>query len=521
MRGGTCCSLLMFGLLALMAGARRAEAVNPETLLMPGKLSAAHQKYEEDCSKCHAHGDFARQTRLCLDCHKEIAADIATRKDFHGRIAGIGQSQCRACHSEHLGRAGDIVKLSTPQLNHDLTEFPLTGGHAFLVCGNCHVAGKPYRKTGTACIDCHQKQEPHEGRLGRDCASCHDSSGWRGIHFDHAQTHYPLQDKHVEVPCVGCHFGNRYKETPQQCISCHAPNDVHRGERGVKCADCHSPAGWKSKKFDHAAETGFALLGAHARLDCQDCHRSGNIHDKVPKTCFGCHAGQDAHALRFGKDCDKCHENESWQRASFDHTRDAHWPLTGKHEKLDCHSCHTAPISEQKLPHDCASCHRASDVHETKLGTRCDDCHTTRGWRSEVQFDHDLTDYPLLGLHVAVPCEQCHATRKYRDVESKCIACHKKDDVHKGALGPECTQCHSPNGWQMWHFDHGQETGFALTGAHGKLTCAACHKQPADEVKLNQNCLSCHEQDDVHLGQYGRQCQRCHSTLTFKGAKLH
>jgi hypothetical protein len=24
----------------------------------------------------------------------------------------------------------------------------------------------------------------------------------------------------------------------------------------------------------------------------------------------------------------------------------------------------------------------------------------------------------------------------------------------------------------------------------------------------------------VHLGQYGRQCQRCHTTISFKGARL-
>ena len=521
MRGGTCHSLLALALFVLTLGMQRAEALNPETLLMPGKLSTAHQKYEQDCSKCHAHGDFARQTRLCLDCHEDIAKDIATAKNFHGRIAGISQSQCRACHSEHLGRAGDIVKLSAPQFNHELTEFPLTGIHSTVACGNCHTAGRAYRKTGAGCIDCHQKEEPHEGRLGRDCASCHDTTRWRELHFDHSKTHYPLQDKHAEVPCAGCHFGNRYKGTPQQCVSCHAPNDVHRGERGSKCADCHSPAGWKSKKFDHAQETGFALLGSHAHLDCQDCHRSGNLHDKVPKTCFGCHQGQDAHAGRFDKDCSQCHGNAAWKPTDFEHSRDGHWPLIGKHEKLDCHSCHTAEVAKQKLPHDCVSCHRASDVHATKLGTRCEECHTPKGWRSEVEFDHDLTDFPLLGLHVAVPCEQCHATRKYRDVGRDCIACHKKDDAHKGSLGTECAKCHSPNGWQLWQFDHGKETGFALTGAHGKLTCADCHKQPAGEVKLNQNCLSCHEQDDVHLGQYGRQCQRCHSTLTFKGARLH
>jgi hypothetical protein len=27
-------------------------------------------------------------------------------------------------------------------------------------------------------------------------------------------------------------------------------------------------------------------------------------------------------------------------------------------------------------------------------------------------------------------------------------------------------------------------------------------------------------QDDVHLGQFGRQCQRCHGIATFKGARL-
>jgi hypothetical protein len=39
-------------------------------------------------------------------------------------------------------------------------------------------------------------------------------------------------------------------------------------------------------------------------------------------------------------------------------------------------------------------------------------------------------------------------------------------------------------------------------------------------VKLKQDCLSCHEKDDVHLGQYGRQCDRCHTTTTWKGARV-
>jgi len=31
-----------------------------------------------------------------------------------------------------------------------------------------------------------------------------------------------------------------------------------------------------------------------------DCHRTGNLKDKLPRECFGCHQAQDAHALRLG-----------------------------------------------------------------------------------------------------------------------------------------------------------------------------------------------------------------------------
>ena len=520
MEARRCRVFVLLSLLACLLPAQRTQAVNPETLLMPGKLSTAHQKYEEQCSQCHDRNDRNRQTRLCLDCHKEIAADIGAKHGLHGRLTGIATSQCRACHSEHLGRDGDIVKLSPDQFNHDGTDFPLRGTHASVGCSACHTAGQAYRKASRECVSCHKMDEPHEGKLGRDCASCHEATIWRRIAYDHDKTSFPLKDKHVEVPCAGCHFGNRYKDTPKECNSCHAPDDVHHGERGPKCASCHATTGWKTAKFDHAKETGFALEGIHARIDCQDCHRSGNLQDKLPRKCVGCHQGQDAHAGRFGADCAQCHGNEKWQPSTFDHSRATHWPLVGLHEKVECHTCHTAPLSSQKLRTDCASCHRADDVHAGKLGMQCEQCHSPEGWRSNISFDHDLTSFPLLGLHVAVPCEQCHVTRRYRDVGHDCIACHGRDDIHKGSLGKECAKCHSPNGWRIWEFDHGKETGFALSGAHAKLTCGGCHKQPADEVKLNPTCLSCHEQDDVHLGQYGRQCQRCHSTITFKGARL-
>jgi hypothetical protein len=499
---------------------RSAEAVNPETLLMPGKLTSAHAKYEESCANCHDKSDRGRQPQLCLSCHKEVAADISVKKGFHGKLAGASTStQCRACHSEHLGRDADIVKFSRDQFDHERTDFPLHGAHAAVTCDSCHAAGKKYTAAPSDCYTCHRTREPHEGRLGRDCASCHDSIAWSRINFDHDKTAFPLRDKHKDVACFSCHFGNRYKSTPQQCVSCHAPDDVHRGERGPKCADCHSTAGWKTAKFDHLKETGFALEGIHARLDCADCHRSGRLKDPLPKTCEGCHKGVDAHAGRFGEKCETCHGKEKWLPAVFDHTRDTKWPLEGRHEKVDCHACHTGVLATQHIGTDCAACHRARDVHSGKLGTDCAQCHTPAGWRVNVAFDHDLTAFPLVGLHVAVPCEQCHVTRAYKGAAKACIDCHRTDDAHNGSLGNQCARCHSANGWRIWEFDHGKETHFALTGAHSKVTCAGCHKQPADQVKLDTACAYCHTQDDVHLGQYGRQCSRCHTTLTFKGAR--
>jgi len=513
------CTALLVTLLCLF-GVGTADATNPETLLMPGKLTNAHAKLEEDCKNCHDRSDRGRQPQLCLACHKPVAADIDARRGFHGRLLGTANRlQCHACHSEHLGRDADIVKLSREQFDHSRTDFPLRGMHASLPCQSCHVNGKPFREAKAECNACHHKQEPHEGKLGTDCARCHDARGWSPATFDHDKTAFPLKNKHQDVACFSCHFGNRYKGTPQQCNACHAPDDVHRGERGPKCADCHTTAGWKTTKFDHAKETGFALDGVHGRIDCADCHRSGNLHDKLPRDCNGCHRGQDAHAGRFGQKCGACHGNEAWLPTTFDHTRDTKWPLEGRHEKVDCHACHTAVVATQKLDTGCVSCHRASDVHAGKLGADCASCHTPSGWRSDIVFDHDLTNFPLVGLHVAVPCEQCHVTRAYKDAQTGCNACHRTDDVHKGALGAECARCHSPNGWRIWEFDHGKETHFALTGAHSKLTCASCHKQPADQVKLDSSCGWCHTQDDIHLGQYGRQCQRCHSTVTFKGAR--
>lgn len=509
---------ILLAVSSVSPGAVRAAEI--EKLLMPGKVSAAHAKTEAECSACHDRIHRERQNELCSACHKPVATDIARRVGFHGRAA-VGK-QCSSCHSEHLGRDGDIVRINRVGFDHARTDFRLTGGHVDAACESCHKPGRKFRDASSQCVDCHAKDEPHAGKLGRKCADCHVTESWRTAKFDHGKTRFPLKGLHVGVDCDACHIDNRYKDTPMQCVACHAPDDVHRGGRGPKCESCHTVEGWKKNRFDHERETGFALLGTHSRLQCQDCHRKPDFKDKPPQTCSGCHAADDSHAGRFGTDCADCHGNERWKPVDYDHARRAHYALEGKHADVACHACHTAVVVKNAPQRRrCVACHKLDDPHAGKLGDSCETCHNPGGWQQQVRFDHDLTRFPLVGMHATVPCENCHRTRDFAAAPHECIACHRSDDQHQGSLGERCHDCHNPNSWALWDFDHGKATRFTLDGAHAKLACGDCHREPPDKVKPAMECIACHQADDVHFGRFGRQCARCHETTSFRRVRRH
>ncbi len=504
----------------MLMAASGAFAASVETLLMPGKVARAHEKLEQTCSNCHDRSNVHTQTSLCLDCHKEIASDIRLHHGYHGRMKNAGLGECSACHTEHKGRNADIVQLDRAQFDHRLTDFALDGAHTALACEACHKKGSDWRKVPATCADCHKADDVHRGQFTQGCGECHTSVSWAGGKFDHDKTDFKLTGAHLAVACNACHVGGHYKQTPKSCVGCHATDDEHRGSRGDDCAKCHVTAKWKTAKYDHLKETGFALLGAHDRITCEACHSGGDFKKKIPKDCNGCHQADDAHATRFGAKCGDCHDNDHWPIKTYDHAGRHKFPLVGAHAKIDCYACHTGNAATQKLPKDCAGCHRSEDPHGGKLKGGCDSCHGQQSWRADIIFDHDTTQFPLLGLHRIVSCAQCHATFAFNTAPLKCVECHSRDDVHKGGLGKKCESCHSPNGWQLWVFDHAKQTHFPLLGAHRKLQCADCHHEPPGSVKTSSQCGSCHRKDDRHLGQYGEQCDRCHTVDSWKGARM-
>lgn len=65
--------------------------------------------------------------------------------------------------------------------------------------------------------------------------------------------------------------------------------------------------------------------------------------------------------------------------------------------------------------------------------------------KKDPTFDHNKTRFPLTGKHKRVTCENCHKTT-LKDTPRDCIACHKKDDVHRGRR-PKCENCHVTTDW--------------------------------------------------------------------------
>jgi hypothetical protein len=499
-----------------------AVAATVEDVLEPGKVIKGHEKAEEDCQNCHERFHKGAQDSRCLKCHDDVSADVRAKRMYHGRMK---PQPCAVCHADHKGRDANIMPLDEHTFNHDDTDFPLKHAHAQakVKCEDCHQSKDPlakvkYRQTQTNCLACHKKDDKHKGQFGAKCESCHNDNLWKEITFDHDRdTKYPLKGKHATTKCEDCHTGNLYtQKTPNDCFSCHKKDDKHKGSEGEHCEKCHGERDWKDTKteFDHD-KTRFPLRGKHAKIKCDDCHKSLNFKE-APRDCLSCHKKDDKHKGQFGPKCETCHNDRVWKEITFDHDRDTKYPLRGKHNKVKCEDCHTGNLYTQKTPTDCFSCHKKDDdkAHKGTLGKKCEACHVERDWKeTQSLFDHDKTRFPLHGKHVTTKCEDCHKSKVYNEAPRDCNGCHQKDDMdkgHKGRYGPKCETCHTEKEWKEIKFDHNRDTKYALRGKHIPVKCDDCHKGDLYRDHVKQDCIFCHKKDDKHEGQEGERCERCH-----------
>lgn len=211
--------------------------------------------------------------------------------------------------------------------------------------------------------------------------------------------------------------------------------------------------------------------------------------------------------------------------------------LTEAHAKYedDCKQCHVR-FDRNAQDGLCLSCHEKVDgdmrsrsgLHGLRMpSTRqaCRSCHTEHKGRAAriaefdtQRFDHTATDFALRGEHLKTECRQCHMpAHKYRDAAHDCLSCHRKDDTHKGSLGPQCANCHTEVNWKQAKFDHGK-TRFALSGKHVDAPCADCHKDK-NYKETPRACVACHRRVDEqkgHKGQFGEKCESCHGSTSWR-----
>lgn len=469
-------------------------------------LKGKHAEPKVKCADCHKPGKKYRDApSYCNECH---------RKDDKHK-GGLG-TDCAKCHVEKDWK--------TTAFDHDKTKFKLLGKHVDVKCAKCHADNK-FKDTPMQCNACHRKDDRHKGKLGPKCDSCHNEKSWKEILFDHdTKTRYPLLGKHREVKCDKCHIDNKFKDTPKVCSACHRKEDdkAHKGKFGQKCETCHVEREWKEIIFNHDTQTRYPLLGKHKDAKCASCHKGDLYKDKLQSQCNSCHQKDDKHKGSFGPKCESCHTEKGWKEIAFDHDKQTRYPLLGKHKDAKCVSCHKGDLYKDKLPSNCYSCHERDDKHKGQEGKKCESCHKERSWK-ETGFSHNtMSSFLLLGRHLLVECKKCHAAATFKDAKSDCWSCHVKDDVHKRRFGTACQTCHNTRNWKAWDFDH-NKTRFRLDGPHSKIAsdCYACHKRTMDsKVLLSAACGGCHERDDVHNGDFGDRCERCHTGNDWKQLRI-
>jgi hypothetical protein len=498
---------------AVWAGPVSADTV--ESVLMPGPLIEGHADLGGDCKNCHVRFNKSAQSGLCLDCHKKVAADVRQAHGYHGRLDK--DKECRECHTDHKGRTVNIAPLEEKQFDHELTDFPLQGGHRppKAACRDCHKPKTKFRDAPGTCIDCHKKDDKHKGSLGKACADCHTTSDWKTARFDHSKTKFPLTGRHVDVPCKDCHAGNKFKDTPRVCIACHRKDDKHKSHFGEKCESCHTDKNWKTLTFDHDRDTKYPLRGKHLLTKCTACHTGFLYKEKTATTCVACHTKDDKHKTRFGDKCQSCHVEKDWKVITFNHDRDTKYVLRDKHQEAKCTACHTGFLYKEKTATTCVACHTKDDKHKTRFGDKCQSCHVEKDWKV-ITFNHDRdTKYALRGKHAAAACTGCHSGFIYREkLQQACIACHAKDDKHKGQEGKRCDSCHNETDWKKTRFDH-DLTRFPLLGKHAGVACKKCHASVTFK-DADSKCGSCHNKEDKHKRALGPNCGLCHNARDWK-----
>ncbi len=530
---------------------------------------------EQECKQCHEEkseysiealaGESPPVERTCEACHEHRHTEAFLKKSA-ALASGLGliemaDVECLACHDpEHkdFAAAGE----SWPVELHAASGMALLEPHAETDCVECHfrIPDAPdaqadwlRRFPGRQAFDCEVcHTDPHEGQFARAnpapdaCLECHSETRFVPATYGfeaHAESEFPLHDKHRAVACFACHevpegrleSARQWDSVSSVCADCHG--DAHAGafdklagleEFGGRegCARCHSPKGFAEilqDEFDHGACTDFALAGAHGQAQCEVCHLPTEASDEFGrffgrievqwgsawqknKPCVLCHAdphdgafdGTDLPPIENGQsDCARCHTENDWQELrteKFDHRYWTDYDLPDGHDRAQCEACHLPTASADLFGRTFG---RIEAIHGT-ADPGCQACHA----------DPHFGIFDVEGL----PRET--------EAGATCARCHTLDSFAKLLVGP-------PE-----RFDHDFWTSSNTASEHGEQGCDDCHppiikgqglgilvqglgrRGRARAAVPGRTCAACH--GDEHRSQFQRPeteaCDACHAS---------
>lgn len=167
----------------------------------------------------------------------------------------------------------------------------------------------------------------------------------------------------------------------------------------------------------------------------------------------------------------------------------------------------------------------AQSPHGKDFSNDCGDCHTTEGWKvgGRSSFNHDTTDFALVGQHKLLDCKNCHKTLVFSQTKKECAACHT--DIHNQTLGFECERCHTSKTWIVENITEvHQLSRFPLVGPHVTADCYDCHPSASLLLfePLGVECFDCHKEDytatttpDHDAAGFSTDCSECHFMTSF------
>lgn len=411
----------------------------------------------------------AHKKKACDDCHKkQFIQDENIRKKSY-TFLGLGTS-CISCHEDyHQGTLasqcnnchGNEKFLPASLFNHQKAAFQLVGKHEQVDCAKCHkkttLNGKLFQQFKNIafknCTDCHE--DIHKGKFGNDCRQCHTEQSFLTIkdqnRFDHNQTGYKLEGKHVNLDCKKCHKEKYSAPLPhKKCTDCH--KDFHKGQfmqQGEMrdCAECHTVEGFAPSNFtiNQHKQSAFPLEGAHLATPCFECHKKTGQWSfrNIGSKCIDCH--NDIHDSKINpkyypeKACKNCHSINSWDQIRFNHSVTG-YDLLGKHKNQGCRDCHFRNAENNQkdqsftgLGKSCVNCHKDNHFAQFEIDgkTDCERCHDFENWKA-AKFNHNTAAFKLDGAHEKVACNKCHKQIK---VDDKVFVQYKFEDFR-------CETCH-------------------------------------------------------------------------------